>query len=197
MTQWLILPDGDQYLPLRLLKDDPQVKQLLRTIKNGPPQSLKHRWITPEVDFSPDTDDPDEWGYIVPKRAAESDCTSIETLLAFSKKAIEYLQPLIKDSVEVLPLDSVQGDYGLINILNGIDFAACLDSEIPPQYDPISGDIITPRLCVFKEDCLEGKHLFRFKWENGKWSKPFMSETLKQTIEDNRFTGFVFYKQWN
>ena len=105
----------------------------------------------------------------------------------FSKKALDVLTPLIGDSIEALPLAGVGDDFCVINV----EVVDCLDQQ-RSKYERFesSGRIAYITRYVFRENCLENKHIFRIP--ELPLSAVFVSDAFKALVEVNDLQGLIF-----
>jgi hypothetical protein len=107
----------------------------------------------------------------------------------FSERAWQVLQPLVKDSVEALPLKHPKKIFYAINVLVLVD---CLDYSRSQIERFPSGGIMEIERYVFKDGCVEGKHIF--KVAEAPLKRVLVSEKFKELVEKNRLEGLIFSK---
>lgn len=171
MNYYLLIPDPDVYDSLRTLSDTSS--DILNNIKG---QKINDLWTPIPV------------GLV--KMKHRGDFSSMSGLVTFNDKAWQILQPLIKHSVEALPLDCKVGIYYVINVLE----KASLDLEKADIDKLPSGKIIRINKYAFKNETVIGKHIFTLKEKM--YSKPIISETFKEIVEKNELKGLIFKKVW-
>lgn len=107
--------------------------------------------------------------------------------LFISALALKILHPLIKNNVEVLNVLTDIGTFYALNVFT----CNCLDQtkSVFVRFD--DGGIMRVERYAFRPGSLEGKHIFRIPEV---WSNTFVDEAFKQTVEENRLEGLVFYQ---
>ncbi len=102
----------------------------------------------------------------------------------FNKQALQVLEQLLGDSVQILPLSHENQEFYIINIIEIID---CLDEEHSEvrHYGPAS-KIIKP---VFKEQFVKGKHIFKIPQSP---SAIFVSDVIKQEVDSHALKGLAW-----
>ena len=111
-----------------------------------------------------------------------------------SDSAIKILDPLIKDSVEYLPLVFDEKNYTMVNvtkILNVIDYEKSEYETFPDSERILMFDKYSFRIC----DDLLNNDLFKIIDEPK--SYVFASDRFKKCVEDNGLTGFNFELVWD
>lgn len=109
----------------------------------------------------------------------------------FSERAWGALSPLIKGSVEALPLIHPSGDrYFAINVLDVID---CLDlATTKLTRNDVTGRVSSIQAYHFRPNLLRGKHMFKLPETKG--LEVLVSEEFKQAVENNGLKGLIFWK---
>jgi hypothetical protein len=105
---------------------------------------------------------------------------------AISKKAIDVLEHLFPQSTELLPLINDEKELYALNICSSID---CLDHEKTGAKRRADQSIINIYKYVFKTELLDNIHLFKLPHRDNFY---FVSEKFKNTVEQNKLTGFIF-----
>ena len=125
-----------------------------------------------------------------PKFGDRSECMGV---LVFSQKAIEKLYDLIKDDVEILPLECDYGGFSLINVTTVLD---AIDHE-NSEYEYIEGTkkIMYFKKYVFFEDVVKGHDIFTITDKKGTCF--FVSDRFVQTVERSKLKGFRFELAWD
>ena len=125
-----------------------------------------------------------------PKFSDYSECMGV---LVFSQKAIEKLYDLIKDDVEILPLECDYGDFSLINVTTVLD---AIDHE-KSEYKYIDGtkQIMYFKKYVFLEEVIKGYDIFKIT--DRRTSHVFVSDRFVQTVERSKLKGFRFELAWD
>jgi hypothetical protein len=112
-------------------------------------------------------------------------------VLLCDKRALEFIQPLIAKSAEVLPLHSQEGNFYIVNITDVID---CLDHSASEFEYFRSGDIKRILRYIFKSDCINGKPIFKIREKQR--GPIYVSDEFKAHVESNKLTGLTFRKVW-
>lgn len=120
--------------------------------------------------------------------------------LVVSNKFIELTEKYSKDLIEYLPVDIkdrktnlISNNYKAMNIINVIDDAIDLEKT---NYIKILGDVEEGRCLlgatkyVLKEKQIKGNHIFK---SSDDILRVFVSEKIKNLIEENNITGFYFH----
>ena len=125
-----------------------------------------------------------------PKFSDYSECMGV---LVFSQKAIEKLYDIIKDDVEILPLECDYGDFSLINVTTILD---ALDRE-KSKFEVFKGSdrIMYVEKYAFFEEVVKGHDIFTLKDKSG--TCIFASDRLVQTINQSKLKGFRFELVWD
>ena len=125
-----------------------------------------------------------------PKFGDRSECMGV---LVFSQKAIEKLYDLIKDDVEILPLECDYGEFSIINVTTILD---AIDHE-NSEYESIKGTrkIMYFKKYVFFEDVVKGYDIFKIT--DRRTSHVFVSDRFVQTVERSKLKGFRFELAWD
>jgi hypothetical protein len=137
----------------------------------------------------------EDWGDVYIKFKNQKKFDSIDFgpgKFAFSKKAVEVLKPLINEHVQILPLKHEKLDYYLINVTNlieGIDF----EKSILDTLD--NGRILGVDEYVFKENAVKEVPIFKEPYFAG--SHIYVSDLFRQTVIENKLTGFEFIELWD
>jgi hypothetical protein len=108
-----------------------------------------------------------------------------------SKKAVEFLMPLIGNNVQLLPLKHPTFEYFRLNVLQVID---AIDYEKSTFRKLSNGKLLTVKEYVFKPDCLMGVDIFKVPYFT---TNVYVSDRFRQTVLDNNLTGFEFIELWD
>jgi hypothetical protein len=109
----------------------------------------------------------------------------------FTKKAVEILEDLIQDSVEILPIHHDQYDCYLVNIINVLD-------SLNEQNSKLSKWGVIEKYDFFEEKVKNQHIFFVYKPSTATSSLvPIVSNDFKQRVEDNGLKGFRFTSIWN
>ena len=115
------------------------------------------------------------------------------TIPVFSKRALEILQPLICDSVEVLDLQFGESEYYGINVISVLDVIDYSKSKYKMYSN--GKDIMRFEKYAFKIcDELLNNNIFKIVDEPRR--RAFVSDVFKETVEKNHLSGFDFRLVW-
>ena len=107
--------------------------------------------------------------------------------ISISEKAKSILVELMENQVELLPLDTEIGKYYELNI----DRICCLDEQKCVLKRPSSGKgILHVEKYAFFINKIAGRNIF-LSAELG-FTKCFVSDVFRQTIEENSLSGLLF-----
>jgi hypothetical protein len=113
--------------------------------------------------------------------------TVIAYSFACNKGAWKVLEPLIGDSVELLPLECSEGEFNLLKVINIID---CLDySKADVFRFQETGRVLHVRKYAFKEDLIRDRHFFAIP---EKKYGILVSQSFKDLVEQNQLKGLTF-----
>jgi hypothetical protein len=110
---------------------------------------------------------------------------------AFSKRAVEILLPLIEDKVQILPLKHPLFECFVLNVTNIIDV---IDYERSTCSRLPSGRIVRVIDYKFKADKVASVDIFKDPYFT---TNVYVSDCFRQTVIDNKLTGFKFTELWN
>lgn len=113
---------------------------------------------------------------------------------AFSKRAVRCLIPLVGDYVEFLPLESEEGEFFAVNIINVLEGAVDEDNSKIIRFD--SGDVMTIEEFVFHENIVQGNPIFKIK-ELCVGNTQFVTEEFVNVVKENQLEGFCFELVWD
>lgn len=178
---WRIVPASNMYRSLSQVDFPGNYLELLEAFKSGGP--IDDLWVPLSVHLFEDAGEE-------AKPLGDFPSLFAGVPPVFSKRAIKVLNPLIGDSIEVLPLVGLEGNFSVINVIDVID---CLDRQ-RSEYVRFenSEKIMYIEHYVFQEDCVENKHIFRIPEEIV--SAVFVSDAFKTLVEQNRLEGLIFKK---
>lgn len=170
MYVYRIIPDSDRFNCLQARsKDQYKLDQLV-----GKPIASAWKPITAELD---DT------------AGRSGDFPSLlGGVPVFSETAWLVLEPLIRSSAEALPINSSDGAYYIIHVLDIVD---CLDHDRSKIVRLPSGGVMDVEKYVFKEGCLKDKHIFRLP-ETIPQQFVQVSETFRELVKKNELQGLIF-----
>jgi hypothetical protein len=136
----------------------------------------------------------DSWGdfYIFFENKKMRDCMDAGVgAPGLSKKAVEILIPLLGNNVQLLPLKHPTFEYFRLNVLQVID---AIDYEKSTFRKLPNGKLLTVKEYVFKPDCLMGIDIFKDPYFT---TNVYVSDRFRQTVLDNKLTGFDFIELWD
>lgn len=108
------------------------------------------------------------------------------TIPVFGKKAMDILYPLLKEDVEILPMQFEGGELYGINVLTVLD---ALDYDLSEYRTFRDGKrILAIQKYAFKPNVIKGKNIFKI--ENEKHRAPFVSEEFYNAVIDGGLEGF-------
>lgn len=124
----------------------------------------------------------------IEKMHKRCDFPGLSIALVCNHKAWQILEPLIKNSVELLPLQCDSGEYSIIKV---IDVADCLDYSraVVKRFD--NGRVMHVVAYAFKDGCIGDRIIFKLP-ECG--TRVFVSQAFKDCIESHGLKG-LFFKQ--
>lgn len=105
----------------------------------------------------------------------------------FNERALHFLQPLIQNDIEALPLICPTEKLYAINIIKVLD---CLDKEKSQIKYLSSGRVMRIERYVFKEGCLADSNIFKIP-EQIK-NRHYVSDAFKSMVEMKNLKGMVF-----
>ncbi len=107
----------------------------------------------------------------------------------FSQRAWEVLQPLIGYCTEALPIKHPSGQqFYIVNVMDIID---CLDEERSELVrNAATGRVSEVFKYCFKDDMLDGKHIFKTPLKSG--AELFVDDSFRATVEAKGLKGLVF-----
>jgi hypothetical protein len=107
----------------------------------------------------------------------------------FSKNAVVLLEPLMTNSVEVLPLGTFDSEeYFAIHVVEEVD---ALNQE-KSKFSIVDGQRGSVTKFVFHEERLAGKHIFRIP--ELRLRPPVVSPEFKKAVESHKLRGAKFGK---
>ena len=111
----------------------------------------------------------------------------------FSERAVSCLEPLIRDYVEFLPLESKEGKFYAVNITNILINALDYDKSEIIRFS--SGNIMTIDKFDFKENAVKNNPIFKLE-ELKIGSTQFVTDEFVKLVKDNDLRGFCFELVW-
>jgi len=109
--------------------------------------------------------------------------------LSISEKALSILEPIIRNQLELLPLETSIGPYFELNVKQ----LSCLDiSKCDVARFKSSGRIMKINKYAFIDETIRGSNIFCSYELRG--NTIFVSKLFTDTVESNKLTGVVFDK---
>ena len=117
--------------------------------------------------------------------------------IALKDKALNFLKPILNDNVEFLPLEYEEDEnLTIMNVLNLVDGLDYEKSEFNYFiYNP--SKIMNCKKYAFKPDVVKGHHIFKIPETFSIRVDIFISDELKQKIENSGLKGFKFIEMWD
>lgn len=112
--------------------------------------------------------------------------------LIWSKKASDLLSPVIKEAVEVLPINLEDFPVVAINVINVID-AINYDEAVEDRLS--NGAFIGFKSYAFHTDRLQGEYIFKIPEQLS--TKVFVTDAFKVLVESKKLKGFLFREVWD
>lgn len=110
----------------------------------------------------------------------------------FDKRAVEILNGYLSDAAEILPVKSDEGEFYIINVTCVMD---CIDYKRSKYRTfPHSGRIMIFQSYAFREEVLNGIHIFKIKEEPRRG--PFVTDDFRDCVKNNGLSGFKFQLVW-
>ena len=127
---------------------------------------------------------------IYPKQK-RGDFIGLPGTLGCNKQAYKILEPLIKNSVELLPLNCKEGNYSLIKVTDIVD---CLDydNSTIDRFD--DGRVMWVDSFAFYPEKIQNKHIFKIPELNAVY---LVSQTFKNCVEIHGLEGLIFRLVWS
>ena len=164
---YLYAPDSDGYDTLA--QASAQSDRALATLESAEPVASKWRPIKVVAD----------------KHGGSGDFPSfLPHVPAFSRRALDVLQPLLGDAIEALPLDFGRLEFFAIHVLEVVD---CLDENLSVIKRFPSGGVMSIRKHVFDEKCVGERLMFRIR-EAPLWGV-YYTDRFKQLLETAKLEG--------
>ncbi|WP_422665606.1 imm11 family protein [Anabaena sp. PCC 7938] len=104
--------------------------------------------------------------------------------LVCTKRAWQLIQPIITNSVELLPLTCREAQYFVIKIndlVDPLDYSKSI-------YEDGFGGLIKVKSYVFNDEIIKNKHMFWFS----RGYLTVVSETFKTFVEDHHLKSLIF-----
>jgi hypothetical protein len=182
MLIWRIVPDSDTYRTLTQIESAMDYTELREALKSGRPTG--DMWIPLPVRLYDDEEGEED------KPLGDFPSLFAGVPPVFSKRALEVLNPLIADSIEILPLVGLESEFFIVNVIDVVD---CLDHQRSKYIKFENSErIMHVEYYVFKENCLKNKHIFIIPEIIRK--AVFVSDAFKTLVEQNRLEGLIFKK---
>ena len=177
MNIYIPQPNCDDYDSFYRLDQEQSFDILNRFLNLGKYQQIEEKsaWIPLEVKIeSYDTKRGDFFSVIA-------------GVFACNQKAWDILAPLIKDSVQLLPLRCDQGNFNILKVINIID---CLDYSKANLFRfQETGRVLGIRKYAFKEQLIRNQHFFAIPEQK---FGILVSQTFKDLVEKNQLEGLTF-----
>lgn len=178
MSMWEILPDGNVCRSFHIIDRSPgEIIDMKAHFRSG--QTVGRAWTPWHVELF-EGEDEDK------KPIGNFPSLGGSVPLAISAQALEVLNTLIKDNVEVLDLMTHVGKFYALNVFT----SNCLDHSRSVFERFSDGGIMRVDKYAFRPGTLKGKHIFRIPEV---WSHTFVDDVFKQAVEKNRLKGLLFY----
>jgi hypothetical protein len=166
---YLYAPDSDTYDTLAQASQ--QSDRALSMLEGASPVASKWRPVKVVID----------------KHGRSGDFPSfLPHVPAFSRRALDVLQPVLGDEIEALPLDSGRLAFYAIHVLEVVD---CLDEQQSVVKHYPSGGVMSIRKHVFDENCLGQRLMFRIG-QAPRWGV-YYTDRFKQLLEDAGLEGLT------
>ncbi|MDR6882437.1 imm11 family protein [Bacillus sp. 3255] len=173
MRVWKLGYDSNNYEGFRIVEGD--WTELIEKFEGKP---LLHEWKPIKLELY--------------EEAARSDAPSfLGSAPVLSANAVQQLQPLINDSVEILPTDFDREEYFIINVLsvlNCIDY----DASIIKRYR--SGRIMRFEKYEFIPEIVNHQHIFKIV--DIPTQAIFVSDDFREAVQTSQLRGFSFEEVW-
>lgn len=115
-------------------------------------------------------------------------------VLMISERARKCLEDIIGRYVEFIPVCANGKPYYIVNLLNVLD-AVDYSKSVFRVLD--TGLVVGLEKYAFSEDRLQGNDMFKILLNGRIYSTEiFVSDKIKQTIEENGLSGVKFIKVW-
>jgi hypothetical protein len=108
--------------------------------------------------------------------------------IVLNERAMEVLESLIREYVEVIPLDHEGRRLHLLNVLSEVD---CLDERRSELSRLRNGRILRIIRPVFRDIDIEPVHIFKLPQPK---IPIFVSDTFKREVDTNELTGLTWEK---
>lgn len=111
----------------------------------------------------------------------------------FSSHALKILEPLIKCSIEAIPLKDEGTGYYAINIISVLDVIDYSKSKYR-MFSDEKRIMAFQKYAFIENNNLKEHNIFKIIDEPRRY--PFVSEKFKETVEANSLKGFIFKLVW-
>lgn len=112
-------------------------------------------------------------------------------VIAISQKGVDSLNVFLKETIELLPIETDAGRYYALNVLNFVD---CLNKEESVYIATKDGTIVSYSLLEFNQEKLKEHAIFKIP------ELPyctFVSDDILEQCEDHYLQGLVFETELN
>ncbi|MFB0844493.1 imm11 family protein [Paenibacillus oleatilyticus] len=182
MRIWKIESDVKGYNSLQLVNFEDDQERYFGKFESSTP--LQKSWGEVQVytieegEFS---DLPHFWGY--------------SKAMVTSEKAKKVLELKLSNSVEFLPLQHKEEKYYVLHVLSifqAVDYESVLLRKLP------TGLVIGFEKYAFKPEVINGHNIFKvFLNERVYGTETFVSDEIKEIVEENNLKGFKFIEVWS
>ena len=115
--------------------------------------------------------------------------------MVLSKRGLNALKDILKDSVEIIPLQCKGREYFVVNILNIIDALNYNNAELKRLS---TGLVVGLTKYSFLKEKIQDKNVFKILLNGIEMvTEIFVSETFKNIVEENELKGFKFEEVWD
>ena len=175
MKIWLLETDANNY-DCFVLSNEKDADIILDNF-NG--KKMADRWVPIEVELF--------------EEKRRSDTPTFSGAPVFSRRAVDILNDLMQEKVEILTLKYIRESYYAINVINVLD---CIDYETAQCIRfPTSNRVYGFTKYAFKPQLLKGEHIFKIV-EYPK-SEVFVSDEFRARILNSDLVGFKFEEVWD
>ncbi len=171
MNIYLLQSDVNNYQGLLFTNMDKNW-ELVYCFLDGIP--MKRAWIPVSVEADEDDSPPCDFPVLS------------GSIPAFSRRAADALEPLLRGNGELLPLRSNAGEYFALNVTRVVNALNVSHSEI--AYFP-DGKVLDITRYAFDAQRVPPNDIFKIPQVG---TRLFVSERFAKTVEEWRLTGFLF-----
>lgn len=124
---------------------------------------------------------------------ALGDCPTLGSMPTLSTRAVQALSGVIRNAVELLPLDCTCGRFYVANVLSVVDALDEARSRIR-RFEG-SGRVMKIEAHGFMPDVLEGVHIF--KLPQLLKGRPYVTDDFVSLVNSSGLQGFEFDLVWS